>query len=78
MATKPDPVSVGTHTVVGAVIGAVAVGAAVAAAPVVLPALGLAALGTTAVAVVGGIPWLGAAIGGYFGYKNGKAAQADQ
>lgn len=73
-----DPVSVGTHTVAGAVIGGIVAGAAVAAAPILLPALGLAALGTTAVALVGAVPWLGAGVGGWLGYQNGKKAQASQ
>lgn len=78
MATKPDPVSVGTHTVTGAVIGGLVGVAAVAAAPILLPALGLATLGAAGTALVGALPWVPAAVGGYLGYKNGKQAQADQ
>lgn len=73
-----DAVSVGTHTAVGVVIGGLAAGAAVVAAPLILPALGLAAVGATGVALLGAIPWAGAAIGGWMGYKSGKTAQAKQ
>jgi len=70
-----DAVSVGTHTAVGAIIGGLAAGAAVVAAPVLLPAIGLGALGVAGVTLLNGLPWAGAAIGGYLGYKNGKSKQ---
>lgn len=69
-----DPVSVGTHTAAGAIIGGLAGVAAVAAAPLILPGLGLAALGATGLALVGALPWVPAAIGGYIGYKKGVSA----
>lgn len=78
MATKqPDPVSVGSHAVTGAVIGGLAGVAVVAAAPILLPAIGLTALGATGAALVGALPWVPAAIGGWIGYKQGVSAQED-
>lgn len=73
-----DPVSVGTHTAVGAIVGGLAGVAVVAAAPIILPGLGLAALGATGLALMGALPWVPAAVGGYIGYKQGKSAQANQ
>lgn len=66
-----DPVSVGTSTAAGAVIGGLAGVAAVAAAPILLPGLGLAALGATGLALVGALPWVPAAAGAWWGYKRG-------
>lgn len=69
-----DPVSVGTSTAAGAVLGGLAGVVAIAAAPIILPGIGLAALGATGLALVGALPWVPAAIGGYIGYKKGTAA----
>lgn len=68
-----DPVSVGTSTATGAVVGGLIGVAAIAAAPILLPGIGLAALGATGLALVGAIPWLPAAAGAYVGYKRGVA-----
>ena len=57
------------NTIKGAVVGGLATAAVVAAAPIVAPALGLAALGAGAVALAGAAPWLGAAVGGLWGYN---------
>jgi threonine/homoserine/homoserine lactone efflux protein len=53
----------------GAVIGGLATGVVVVAAPLVLPALGLAALATTVAGVGTALPWLGAAVGGWMGHN---------
>lgn len=56
----------GLHHTIGIATGAIA-GAVViaAAAPVVLPLIGLGAVGT---AVFAAVPWAGAAIGGWLGH----------
>lgn len=59
-------------TVKGAVIGGLATGAAVALAPVLLPAIGLGALGAALAASVGAVPWIGAGVGGWLGYNSAK------
>jgi hypothetical protein len=71
-----NSVSVGTHTVVGAVAGGLLGVAVIAAAPILLPGIGLTALGATGLALVGALPWLPAAGGAYWGYLRGKKAQA--
>lgn len=59
-----------TTNVVGAVVGAVALGTvAVVAAPIVVPLMGLGALG---VAIVGGAGAIGTVAGGWLGYHATK------
>ena len=68
--TTQHVVSVAT----GVIVGGLAAAVAVAAAPVILPAIGLAAVATGVVTLGGALPWLGAAVGGYLANKKSNPA----
>lgn len=73
---EPAGVDHVSNTVTGVIVGGLAATAVVIAAPILLPALGLAALGTSTVALIGGLPWAGAAIGGWMGWNKAAAKAA--
>ncbi len=57
------------NIVKGVAVGGLATVAVVAAAPVLLPIIGLGAVGATIVGVGTSLPWIGAAVGGWLGSK---------
>lgn len=76
MAVNNSAGSVGTEVVKGVIIGGVGLAAAVAAAPVLLPLVGLTAVGTAIAGTGAALPWLGAAVGGWWKYKQATTPPA--
>ena len=68
---EPAGVDHVSNTVTGVIVGGLAATAVVIAAPILLPALG-----TSTVALIGGLPWAGAAIGGWMGWNKAAAKAA--
>lgn len=58
---------------VGVVAGAAVAAGAVALAPVVLPAVGLTAVAGVVAAAGAAVPWLGAAVGGMWGWNKAES-----